>query len=146
MWWLLACASEAPVSGEVLGRRWSSPQLGAIEFPTGWQLVNDPEQFRGGRPGTVLEARRGDLVAILTFTPLSAPLDQAQALDLLPLLQPVDEQAEGYRYERACAGVVERRAGEWVHIAWKTDAGLAVWHAFGDDPTPLRELACEHTR
>ncbi|MCP4807390.1 MAG: hypothetical protein GY913_12105 [Proteobacteria bacterium] len=146
---LAACASPttAPV-GEVLGRAWTAPGIGAVEFPTGWKIVNDPSQFRGGRENTVLEARHGELVAILTFIPLTPPLSSGSPLDLLPLLHPVDEQATDYRLERIpqCRGAMERRAGEWVHIAWVTDGGLAVWQAFGDDPEALRTLVCDHTR
>lgn len=146
---LSACDSPPPEpAGEVMGRQYVAPQVGAIAFPSGWRLVHDPAEFRGGREGTLVEARRGDLVAILTWTPLSPPLDSAHALELLPLLQPVDEQAADYRYGRipSCPHAVQRSVGAWTHTAWTTPTGLAVWNSFGDDPGPVRDLVCEHTR
>ena len=140
----------APV-GEVVGRTYTAPELGAaIEFGEGWQLALDPQHFRAGLPGTLLEARHGELVAVLTFHPVPALdlLDGAGALDLLPVFHPVAEEAPGYRLQRlpSCRGAVERRSGEWIHLAQRTSTGLLEWQAFGAEPDALRVLACEGTR
>lgn len=149
----LACGPapvEQPV-GEVLGRTYMAPQLGAaIEFGEGWQLAMEPEHFRAELGNTLLEARHGELVAVLTFHALPdvGLLESAGAVDLLPVLHPVPDRDDSYRFERLpdCDGSVLRRSGDWIHIAQRTPTGLIEWQAFGGDIEPLIELVCHDTK
>jgi len=147
MWTLLlwACASEPAPVGEVTGRTYTAAQLGArITFPEGWQLALGPKHFRAGLPGTLLEARHGELVAVLTFHAVPSVLERASALDLLPIFHPTGTPE---RFERLpdCDGAMLRQVGEWTHVAQRTRTGLIEWQAFGAEPDALIALVCEHT-
>jgi hypothetical protein len=148
----LGCGpTQRPAVGEVVGRTYTAQQLGAaVTFGEGWQLALAPEHFRAGLEGTLLEARHGDLVAVLTFHALPdlGMLEETSALDLLPVLHPIVESGDDYRFERIprCGGAVERQAGDWTHVGVRTTTGLIEWQAFGGDIEPLRRLACDDTR
>ena len=147
---LLACATTVEqAEGRIDGRTWSSRDLGlAIDFPTGWVITTDPENFRGGLTATVLEGRHDDTQMALTWHPVQMPgFGEASALDLLHLLAPVVMQDDpDYRLERlpGCLDAVERRFEGWIQVGLRAPGGLVLLQSWSGEE--LRALSCSSLR
>lgn len=152
---LLACLPPVP-EVVVEGR---TTQVGALEltWPEGWTLAVDPALLRSGLPGVVLEARRGEMQAALTWHPLPRLgwVEQSSALDRLSWVSPAPGAAAwaGYRFGRpaACGDaawrVLEGEGRTLTQLARSAPGGLGVLHAWGGvDAEALRALGCAGAR
>ena len=150
----LACASPT-ANFTVTEREWRSDEIGVvIDFPAGWLLAVEPDDFRGGFEYTLLEASLGEVfVAMSWHEPPLLLLDEANALDLLSLYAPAEPlETTRYLLERlqSCDGAIFRQFDERLHLALRNERGLILFHGWGPSPTlgaqALQTLVCDSTR